>query len=727
MKMHYAVRRRQLLSRLAVLLLIAAPSVAIAQCDCTAYAGIMSVDVGLVCLQNGQAMLAGTPSNDAVMPPGYASTYILTRTNSLIIEQMGPSPSFLVHTEDVWRIHRLISNPADLDLGFVQFGSTSAYDLYAMLTQGGGSVCGSISMTNAAVKTMACEEPCNAFASGMAMDTTTVCLTQGQATLTAVPSGTSMVPAGFQVEYLLTRTNGLIIEQLSATPSFTVNSVDVWRIHNLVYNPATLDLGTINLGTTTAYELQSTMLQGGGPICASLDISGAPVKTGECGTPCTADAGTSSADQPDLCLSEGIAELTATPTAAATVPPGYELAYFLSEGNDQVIQQTGPLPQFTVENPGSYTIHALVYNPLTLSFSGISLGTTSIAGLNALLMQGGGGICASLELQGAYFQVVDCTPACTADAGSMLSESPDACLLNGSATLAGISYGDTLVPEGYTLGYLLSYGQVLVEMGGQPLFTVHEEGSYRIHAFVYDPATIGSLGIQWGATSIFELSSQLVQGGGPVCAGLDVLGTAFIVTPCAPACSAGTDTTVTACLTDTPFELFSLLGGNPCPNGTWTTAADPEVSGTFDPASDPAGVYFYTVMVPGGTMDTSTVSIYVFECPELLTSRLEVLGGDQTANSTGINCPPDLSKQHAIHIWPNPAIGTVHMTLPFTLGAHASVELIDATGRTIQPVKLSGNATTLDLDVSLLSPGLWTVRITDGTKVVMGRFVRNAP
>jgi hypothetical protein len=715
-----------------IFLLLAFPSAVAAQNNCSAFAGTISVDVGPICLHQGQAILVGVPSNNAVVPPGFVNAYLLSRTNALIIDQIATTPSFTVNTVDVWRIHRLVYDPAGMDLGTVQLGSTSAYDLQAQLTQGGGSVCGSLSMTGAAVKTMECGPACTAFAAGMSIDSTTVCLQNNQATLTASVSGPSTIPPGFEQRFLLTRTNGLIIEQISSTPSFTVSTVDVWRIHNLVFDPSTLDLGLIQMGTTSAYDVQDLLLQGGGSICASLDISGAPVKTGECSEPCTAAAGLSSADQPDQCLTKGIAVLSATPDGSAVVPAGFSLAYLLSEASGaQTILEVGSVPGFTVTSAGAYRIHAFVYNPSTFPLSSIVPGVTTIAEVDMQLMQGEGGICASLDLVGAYFQVADCTPVCQVDAGTMSAGNSQPCLVDSSAVIAATSNGDDALADGYLLGYFLSQGPdyTLLVLSGVPVFMVHDTGMYHIHAFAYDPATFNSSMVQFGTTTAYGLNALLVQGGGAICAGFDLLGAPIQVVSCPPPCDAGQDTSITVCLTDDPFDLFGVLGGNPCPDGTWSNAADPEVDGNFDPATDPAGTYYYTVETNNG-MDTAMVTVYVLECPDLLTGRLTGGGteaGAATGNSTGIACPPDLSKQLDLRIWPNPANGSVHVELPFNSAHVFTLELTDAAGRTVLADCKPTTPKSVLLNAGMLTPGVWSIRVTDGSHMAVGRFVRMEP
>ncbi|MCO5273392.1 MAG: T9SS type A sorting domain-containing protein [Flavobacteriales bacterium] len=710
-------------SALAFLLLAMLPTAARAGGECIAQAGSTYMDYGPICLSGGHATITGTPQGDAVVPPGFVTAYVLSRTNGLILEQVGNSPSFDVVTADVWRIHTLVYNPNTFDFSTVQLGTTTAFDLHGQLVQGGGDICASLSFYVGGSKTMECEEPCTAFAPHLSMDSTLICIGNGEATLSAVVDGPGIVPPGFELRYLLSRTNGLILEQISTSPTFIVNSVDVWRIHSFVYDPSTFDIGSITLGSSSIYDLNPQLLQGGGALCASLLLDAAFVKTGECGPDCIASAGTTGTDQPDLCLAEGQAQLTATPDGSAIVPAGFTLAYVLTSGNSAVIQAFSDSPQFTVEVPGEYDIHAFVYNPGTFDpAASIQLGWDGLADLHAMLLQGGGSICASLDLVGTAFQVVDCTPDCTADAGSMLDTNPFACLQGGAATITAISFGDTLVPPGFAMGYLLSQGPglVLMALANVPVFTVNDPDVFHIHAFVYDPATLADLGLEWGVTTVIELHDLLVQGGGNHCAGLDVLGATITVEDCPPPCDAGTDSTITVCLQDPAFAMFDFLGGSPCPGGTWTNPANPQVDGMFNPASDVAGVYTYTVADASGMTYSAHLTINVFECPGVTAGLNDARDG----TATGIACPPDLQGRNQLSVWPNPTTGPVHITLPFVPGLGTALELIDQAGRAIPLPAYARTGQEVMLDARHLATGVWTVRITHGLTVYWGRFVR---
>jgi hypothetical protein len=69
-----------------------------------------------------------------------------------------------------------------------------------------------------------------------------------------------------------------VIEQLGATPEFTVTSIGLYTIHSFVF-PSDLDLSVVVPGTTTGFDVNSLLIQGGGELCASLDVTGVAIQS----------------------------------------------------------------------------------------------------------------------------------------------------------------------------------------------------------------------------------------------------------------------------------------------------------------------------------------------------------------------------------------------------------------------------------------------------------------
>jgi gliding motility-associated-like protein len=121
---------------------------------------------------------------------------------------------------------------------------------------------------------------------------------------------------------------------------------------------------------------------------------------------CTANAGTLVVNANSVCLDNGSVLILATPQENVVVPSGYEIIYVLTEF--EVIRAVGNEPKFTVMNAGSFTIHTLVYDPSTLDLSILVFGTTLAQDVVNLLLQGGGDICASLDVTGGTILVINC-------------------------------------------------------------------------------------------------------------------------------------------------------------------------------------------------------------------------------------------------------------------------------------------------------------------------------
>ena len=374
---------------------------------------------------------------------------------------------------------------------------------------------------------------CDADAGGLTADASSVCFANGTASISATADGTAEVPTGFETVYVLTSGAALIIQATSPTPSFDVTAVGNYTIHTLVYDTTTLDLGTVVLGQTTGGQVNALLVQGGGTICASLDVAGAPVVVQVC-LPCAADAGALTINVAVVCLDADTVTVSATVDGSAVVPAGFSTLYLLTSGIDLVIQQASVVPSFEVTSAGTYTIHTLVYDGTTLDLGQLSFGVSTGGEVNALLIQGGGTICASLDVAGAPVTVEVCCPA---DAGTLTADDATVCFDAATVTLSATPDGNAEVPAGFQTVYVLTSGANLVieAAGATPSFDVTAVGTYTIHTLVYDTATLDLGIIVFGETTGGDVNGLLVQGGGTICASLDVPGAPIAVVVCCPA------------------------------------------------------------------------------------------------------------------------------------------------------------------------------------------------
>ncbi|MEM7575774.1 MAG: hypothetical protein AAF433_22915, partial [Bacteroidota bacterium] len=498
-------------------------------CDdaCLADAGTLTPSDDLVCLPTNPVLRAEVQDAPSV-PPGFLVVYVLTRTNSLIIEGISDTPEFSVQEAGDYRIHTLVFEPNSLDVEVV-FGITTGFDINALLQQGGGEICGALDVSGAAFHVAACEEECNAAFSSL-IPLGHDCLDDnGSVLLRTIVLGLPTVPPGFEVLYVLTSGGELVIEAVNNIPAFTVEEAGFYTIHSLIYDPETLDLSIVQFGVTTGFDVNGLLQQGGGDICAVLDVAGASFNVEACEEACTADFGHISALSHD-CL-DGSADLEASVLISPTIPAGFELLYVLTSGEELVIEAVSTTPEFTVEETGFFTIHTLVYDPGTLDLSIVQFGVTTGFDVNGLLQQGGGDICAALDVAGASFHVAACEEECEAAFSTLFPLGHDCLNDNGSVLLRTIVLGLPTVPAGFEVLYVLTSGEELVieAVSNFAAFFVEETGTYTIHSLIYDPETLDLGIVQFGVTTGFDVNGLLQQGGGDICAVLDVAGASFNV------------------------------------------------------------------------------------------------------------------------------------------------------------------------------------------------------
>ena len=723
----------------AALDVVGAP-VSVIVCDepCTANAGTLTADMYELCLQDGGATVSATANGDALVPDGYSVLYVLTQGSDLVIVDAAADPAFTVSAAGIYTVHTLVYDPATLDLGIVEFGVTTGVDVNGLLIQGGGSICASLDVAGAQVVVLDCEPVCAANAGTLTAATTDICLVDGQATLTASPNGDAFVPAGFMTIHVLTQGPELVIINAGATPSFTVDEPGSYTIHTLVFDPATVDLGIVQLGVTTGFDVNALLIQGGGTICASLDVPGAAFQVNACGDVCDAQAGTLSATAGQVCLTATGASISATANGDASVPAGYQQVYVLTEGPGLVIVNAGPAPAFDVIAEGTYTIHSLVYDPATLDLGIVEFGTTTGFDVNGLLIQGGGSICASLDVAGAPVSVIACGNACVADAGTLTPFEQAVCLTDAGATFGAEPNGDALVPPGYEVVYVLTSGDGLVieQVNASPVFTVANTGNYTIHTLVYDPATLDLSIVEFGTTSGVDVNGLLIQGGGTICASLDVAGAPTQVVDCNTICNVNAGTLSADAAEVCLVNGSAAIGASPNndafkPAGFETIFVLTQGPGlvivnasvTPDFVVDAPGLYtIHTLAFNPSTIDLSLVEFGVttgFDVNALL-----VQGGGTICGSLDVAGAPVLvSDCNALVAWPNPATADLTLELEGMGSGRLEVDILDMQGaRTTLSTSIAADQPMHRIDVSDLRPGQYILRVTSSSGVRTVRF-----
>lgn len=501
------------------------------------------------CLEEGGTLIGALPLGGANVPAGYAMIYLFSTGTDQVIVGTSTAPYYTAPDTGLYGIHTLVYDPATLNLDLVQFGTTTIAELDGLLLQGGGGICAALDATGVHTLITICPpEECEANAGTLDGDSGEFgCLEQGGwVTIVAFPNGDAVIPAGATYSFLLVQGDEGVVMAMNGVPEFDVTAVGTYAIHPFVYDPATFDPAAVTFGTTTLAALHAQFVAGGGSLCGAVGSQGATFQVDACPPQCLAYAGTLTPVAPQVCLIDGVATVMAIPNGDSFVPPGFATVYMLTLGPAQVVINAGVLPSFTVNAPGSYGVHAMVfqlqdYNPGTLE-----LGVTTLAQINALLLPGGGTICAGLDMVGATVVVNNCGPGCVADAGDLVATTSQECLLFGSAVIEATPVGNSNVPAGFATVHLLSVDGTITALSAFPSFVVEASGSYTIHALVHDPVTLDLSLIGPGSTTISEVHGWLEQGGGDICGSLGLDGATVEVIDCSGPCVAHAGTLTAA-------------------------------------------------------------------------------------------------------------------------------------------------------------------------------------
>tara|TARA_Y100000385_G_scaffold291867_1_gene373364 strand:- start:835 stop:6852 length:6018 start_codon:yes stop_codon:yes gene_type:complete len=496
---------------------------------CLAEAGIYEASEE-VCFDGELAILSIVEVNQATIPTRYSEIFILSVGDEKEISHSDLIPEFVVDAPGQYRIHSGVFNPADMRLDDIPEDLTTIDQFISYFMNEGTDICISIDPIGVLFDVDMCTDVCGAFA-GNPIGGDIECLGENPVILAVELNPLDIIiPEGYQQIFVLTTGPELIIMG-AQTEMFSVNAPGEYRVHSLVFDPLTLDLSLVEPGVTTGFDVFNLLMEGGGDICASLDLNGALFNVTECIAECTAQIGTFEVAEV-TCFDGQFASIYADEIDQPTIPEGYMQIFLFSVGNEKDIIESTSIPSLDVAESGEYRMHAIVFNPDEMAYDSFPDDVYTIDGLIAFLDQYEGGLCYSIDSEGLLFSVIECIPECLAESGNTEAVSP-ICFDGVPVALEVEVIDDQVVPEGFVSSFLITEGNDFIVIGLQPgPFEISGPGNYEVNAIVFDPVTFDETSIEFGVTDFFDVNSMLTFGGGEVCGSIDFFGATFFVEEC---------------------------------------------------------------------------------------------------------------------------------------------------------------------------------------------------
>ncbi len=493
--------------------------------SCLVNAGKYEVS-GDICFDGIQATLRGVEVTQPTIPTGYLHGFIFSSGSEKVFFNIDDVPEIVVDSIGEYRMHSIVFDPNDMSFEFIPDAITTIDELVDYLDQPELKVCYAIDAEGLLFDVEICSDVCQAFA-GRPTAGNIECLGVSPVALSVEMNPLDVIiPEGFVQIFILTTGAELIIMG-AQSEVFVVNNPGEYKVHSLVFDPLTLDLGLVEPGVTTAFDIFNLLMEGGGDICASFDMNGALFNVELCVLECTADAGRTIAIA-DLCVDDTPIQFSPG-NVDAIIPDGFTLTFIHTTGDDFIIRDIKK-ESFTVDTAGDYRIHSLVYDPLTIDFSGVVFGETTISQIM------NGDICASFDTEGAVFSIEKCVKECTAFAGNTVAGNFSC--FDGNPQVLDVSVtDDIIVPLGFIKSFIITKGSDFIVIGIQSEpFSISAPGKYKVNSFIYDPNTFVMNTVVLGTTSFFDISNMFVANGGDLCGSIDFFGASFEIKDCEEEC-----------------------------------------------------------------------------------------------------------------------------------------------------------------------------------------------
>jgi len=96
---------------------------------CDAEAGTITANEGFICVPGTFTIIEATPDGNAVIPPGFSITYLLTTGANNLIVQTNGSPSFFVDMSGAYTIHPFVFDAATFNLNSIILNTTTLQEV----------------------------------------------------------------------------------------------------------------------------------------------------------------------------------------------------------------------------------------------------------------------------------------------------------------------------------------------------------------------------------------------------------------------------------------------------------------------------------------------------------------------------------------------------------------------------------------------------------------------
>ena len=249
-------------------------NVSIGNCEgepCEASAGDLDPLNNSICTSD---LAVAVVTEIPVIPDGFEITYLLVNDENGSIEAFSDSPVFDGLSIGTYFIHTLIYdgfNPADY---------SNPSDIFELLQQGGGELCGSLLINGAQIIVEECTTPCQADAGGLTCSGQEFC--HGDE-IYGSTNGYPVIPQAYSLVYLwLNADTGEIIE-ITNNPQTQIHLPGSYSVHSLVYNTDDLDLNAFDSLNDLLYAFSD------GEFCYDLLVNGPAFTVIDCMEDCEND------------------------------------------------------------------------------------------------------------------------------------------------------------------------------------------------------------------------------------------------------------------------------------------------------------------------------------------------------------------------------------------------------------------------------------------------------